>query len=37
VLAPLKAEGFAAVDDEDYDVIRDAAKILRLDLGSLEK
>ena len=37
VLGPLKAEGFAAVADGDYDVIRNAAKILRLDLGSLEK
>jgi phosphonate transport system substrate-binding protein len=37
VLTPLKAEGFAAVTDEDYDVIRSAAKILRLDFASLEK
>jgi phosphonate transport system substrate-binding protein len=37
VLTPLKADGFAAIEDDDYDVIRDAAKILRLDLGTLEK
>jgi phosphonate transport system substrate-binding protein len=37
VLKPLKADGFAAIQDSDYDVIRNAAKILGLDLGSLEK
>jgi phosphonate transport system substrate-binding protein len=37
ILAPLKADGFAPIDDSDYDVIRNAAKILGLDLGSLEK
>lgn len=33
VLKPLKAEGFAPVSDADYDVIRDLAKILNLDLS----
>jgi phosphonate transport system substrate-binding protein len=33
VLRPLKAEGFAPVTDGDYDVIRELAKILNLDLS----
>jgi phosphonate transport system substrate-binding protein len=37
ILKPLKADGFASITDSDYDVIRNAAKILGLDLGSLEK
>jgi phosphonate transport system substrate-binding protein len=37
ILKPLKADSFAAIQDTDYDVIRNAAKILGLDLGSLEK
>jgi phosphonate transport system substrate-binding protein len=37
ILKPLKADSFAAIQDADYDVIRNAAKILGLDLGSLEK
>lgn len=37
ILKPLKADGFASIKDSDYDVIRNAAKILGLDLGSLEK
>jgi phosphonate transport system substrate-binding protein len=37
ILRPLKADGFASIKDSDYDVIRNAAKILGLDLGSLEK
>jgi phosphonate transport system substrate-binding protein len=32
VLEPLKAEGFAPVDDDDYDSIRELAKLLDLDL-----
>jgi phosphonate transport system substrate-binding protein len=32
VLGPLKAEGFAAVEDADYDSIRELAKLLDLDL-----
>ncbi len=37
ILKPLKADGFAPIEDADYDVIRNAAKILGLDLGSLER
>jgi phosphonate transport system substrate-binding protein len=37
ILKPLKADGFAAIADSDYDVIRNSARILGLDLGSLEK
>jgi phosphonate transport system substrate-binding protein len=37
ILKALKADGFASIRDSDYDVIRNAAKILGLDLGSLEK
>ncbi|HWB11392.1 MAG TPA: phosphate/phosphite/phosphonate ABC transporter substrate-binding protein [Pirellulales bacterium] len=32
VLEPLKAEGFAPVEDDDYDSIRELAKLLDLDL-----
>jgi len=32
VLKPLKADGFAPISDKDYDVVRDLAKILDLDL-----
>jgi phosphonate transport system substrate-binding protein len=35
VLKPLKADGFATVNDKDYDVIRDLAKILNLDLAKM--
>jgi phosphonate transport system substrate-binding protein len=35
VLKPLKADGFASVSDKDYDVIRDLAKILNLDLAKM--
>jgi phosphonate transport system substrate-binding protein len=33
VLKPFKAEGFGPVTDKDYDVIRDLAKVLGLDLS----
>lgn len=33
VLGPFKADGFAAVEDSDYDGIRKAGEILELDLG----
>ncbi|NEQ95999.1 MAG: phosphate/phosphite/phosphonate ABC transporter substrate-binding protein [Cyanothece sp. SIO2G6] len=33
VLGPFKADGFAAMDDADYDGIRKAGEILGLDLG----
>jgi phosphonate transport system substrate-binding protein len=36
VLGPLKAEGFAAVDDKDYDSIRELAKLLDLDLSKVQ-
>jgi phosphonate transport system substrate-binding protein len=36
VLKPLKAEGFAEIVDSEYDVIREAAKILGKDLTKLE-
>lgn len=36
VLKPLKADGFATISDADYDVIREAAKILKKDLAKLE-
>ena len=34
VLKPFKADGFAPIHDQDYDVVRDLAKLLRLDLSS---
>jgi phosphonate transport system substrate-binding protein len=37
VLKPLMAEGFAPIQDSDYNVIREAAKILNKDLAVLEK
>jgi phosphonate transport system substrate-binding protein len=33
VLGPLKAEGFAPIDDQDYDSIRELARLLDLDLS----
>ncbi len=35
VLKPFKAEGFAAMSDKDYDVVRDLAKILNLNLNKM--
>jgi phosphonate transport system substrate-binding protein len=35
ILKPLKADGFASITDQDYDVIRDLAKILNLDLAKM--
>jgi phosphonate transport system substrate-binding protein len=35
VLKNFKAEGFAPVTDKDYDVVRDLAKILNLDLAKI--
>ena len=37
ILKPLKADGFAEVKDEEYNVIREAAKILNKNLATLEK
>ena len=36
ILKPFRVEGFAATDDKAYDVLRDTAKILELDLGQDE-
>ncbi|MDO9633229.1 MAG: phosphate/phosphite/phosphonate ABC transporter substrate-binding protein [Humidesulfovibrio sp.] len=35
VLKPFKADGFAPIIDKDYDVVRDLAKILNLDLAKM--
>jgi phosphonate transport system substrate-binding protein len=35
ILKTFRAEGFAATDDKAYDVLRDTAKILNLDLGKM--
>lgn len=37
ILEPFKADGFAPIQDSDYDVIRQAGKVLKLDLAELEK
>lgn len=37
VLKPLKADGFGAMTDKDYDVIRRSARELGVNLGELEK
>jgi phosphonate transport system substrate-binding protein len=35
VLKPFKADGFTRITDKDYDVVRDLAKILNLDLAKM--
>jgi phosphonate transport system substrate-binding protein len=35
VLKPFKAQSFAPMEDKDYDVVRDLAKILNLDLSKM--
>ena len=35
ILKTFKAEGFAQVTDKDYDVVRDLAKVLKLDLAKM--
>lgn len=35
ILKNFKAEGFASIDDADYDVIRDMGKLLNLDLAKM--
>ena len=35
VLKPFKAQSFAPMADKDYDVVRDLAKILDLDLSKM--
>lgn len=37
VLKPFKADGFAAIEDKDYNVVRDLGKILDLDFEKLNK
>ncbi|MFQ4141466.1 phosphate/phosphite/phosphonate ABC transporter substrate-binding protein [Chlorogloeopsis sp. ULAP02] len=37
VLKPFKADGFGAIDDQDYDVVRDLGKTLNLDLAKLNQ
>jgi phosphonate transport system substrate-binding protein len=36
VLKPFKAEGFGAITDKEYDVIRDLARVLNLDLSKFQ-
>lgn len=36
ILKTFRAEGFAATSDKDYDVLRDTAKVLKLDLAKLQ-
>lgn len=36
VLEPLKGEGFATIEDKDYDVIRNMVKLLGLDLEKMQ-
>jgi phosphonate transport system substrate-binding protein len=36
VLEPLKGEGFAPIEDKDYDVIRNMVKLLGLDLEKMQ-
>jgi phosphonate transport system substrate-binding protein len=35
ILKSFRAEGFAATDDKAYDILRETAKILNLDLGKM--
>ncbi|WP_088243522.1 phosphate/phosphite/phosphonate ABC transporter substrate-binding protein [Calothrix rhizosoleniae] len=37
ILKPFKADGFAAIEDKDYNVVRDLGKILNLDFEKLNK
>jgi phosphonate transport system substrate-binding protein len=36
VLKSFRVEGFVTTDDKAYDVLRDTAKILKLDLGKMK-
>jgi phosphonate transport system substrate-binding protein len=36
VLKSFRVEGFVATDDKAYDVLRETAKILKLDLGKMK-
>ena len=35
MLKSFRVEGFAAADDKAYDILREAAKVLELDLSKL--
>jgi phosphonate transport system substrate-binding protein len=35
ILKSFRVEGFAPTDDKAYDILRDTAKILQLDLGKM--
>ena len=35
VLKPFKADGFVTITDKDYDVVRELAKILNLNLSKM--
>ncbi|WP_308796916.1 PhnD/SsuA/transferrin family substrate-binding protein [Tolypothrix sp. FACHB-123] len=37
VLKPFKADGFDAIEDKNYDVVRDLGKTLNLDFEKLNK
>jgi phosphonate transport system substrate-binding protein len=36
VLKSFRVEGFVATDDKAYDVLRETAKILKLDIGKMK-
>jgi phosphonate transport system substrate-binding protein len=36
VLKSFRVEGFVATDDKSYDVLRDTASVLKLDLGKMK-
>jgi phosphonate transport system substrate-binding protein len=36
ILKPFKADGFAAITDQDYDKVRNLAQILNLDLAKMK-
>jgi len=36
VLKSFRVEGFVATDDKSYDVLRDTATVLKLDLGKMK-
>jgi hypothetical protein len=35
VLRSFRVEGFAAASDRDYDILRETARLLELDLGNM--
>ena len=36
ILRPFRAQGFVATDDQAYDILRDTAKLLDLDLSKFK-